>query len=302
MAGLVHQAITGRWDAARFNVELNKLPEWQQLGRSGQLVDSLFFATPGHEAWIQQYNDKVDSMRKSAIAQGYDPNSFGQKLAVNASQSDIAAAFNGNGAINLYMRANQGNEMPQSMFDQFVAQHASLTKLGQQGTPEGAAAAAALDLKRYAQSMGINPNVLPTQWTGAAGAGKATGDWFSSATDAVAQGLTTLDSLQSGFRSRAAQMYKPFATEINNGASVVDLASNHLGMASNLLEKSVDNFTLGDHTGVNGVITNAVVNGTPLDQFATQIKQTPDWLLTGNARNSLMDTAVPFLQGMGMMF
>ena len=38
-----------------------------------------------------------------------------------------------------------------------------------------------------------------------------------------------------------------------------------------------------------------------LDQFATQVKQRPEWLQTGNARNSMMDTANQLLRSFGMV-
>jgi len=303
MENYLNQAIKGGWTADKFTQAIHADPNWQKVGQSTRDYDTAFYGNA--QAWAQQYNDKLKLLQESALRQGYDPSIFGQSLGDNPTPDQIKAAAAGNSGTNTFLQAYFSNTPDQTTLDRFVASHASISTQADKFTPEGKLATTAAGLKQYAQQYGINPNTLPSQWTGAAGQGKATGDWFTSTADAISQGYTTLDSEQAAMRTKAAQLYKPFAAQIANGESVQSLAGSYLGTASNLLEKPADNFTLGDFTGTNGLITKALqgdgTNPLPLDQFMSQIKATPEWLTTGNARNSLMDTASSILQGFGLV-
>jgi len=303
MENYLNQAIKGGWTADKFTQAVYADPNWQKVGQSTRDYDTAFYGNT--QAWAQQYNDKLKLLQESALRQGYDPSIFGQSLGDNPTPDQIKAAAAGNSGTNTFLQAYFSNMPDQTTLDRFVASHASISTQADKFTPEGELATTSAGLKQYAQQYGINPNTLPSQWTGAAGQGKATGDWFTSTADAISQGYTTLDSEQAAMRTKAAQLYKPFAAQIANGESVQSLAGSYLGTASNLLEKPADNFTLGDFTGTNGLITKALqgdgTNPLPLDQFMSQIKATPEWLTTGNARNSLMDTASSILQGFGLV-
>ena len=302
---ILNQAIAGNWTADKFTKAVSNAPEWGTFGKSTQDYYTGFYGDPTHQAWAQQYDDKLKILQNQARLAGYDPSVFGNFLGPNPTQDAINKVFNGNDGTTQFLKQYYSNMPDATTLSTWVATHATMAKQADGFTPEGQLATQAANLKSYAQQYGLNPNTLPKQWSGAAGQGASTGDYFSSAADAIAKGYTTADSEQAAMRAQAVGIYKPFATQIGNGMSVAQLAQPYTNAASNLLEKSGDSFTLGDYTGVNGLLTKALTgDGTqsiPLDQFMTQIKKDPAWLLTGNARNSIMDTASQLLGGMGMV-
>ena len=303
MDNYLKQAIQGNWTVDKFTQAIHADANWQNVGQSMRDYDTAFYGNA--QAWAQQYNDKLTILQNSAKAQGYDPSIFGNLLPNNPTQTEIKAAESGSSGTNTFLQTWYGNTPDQTTTDRFVAAHATVAKQADGFTPEGQIASTAAGLKAYAQSMGINPTTLPKQWTGATGQGAATGDYFTSAADAIAKGYTTAEGEQAMMRSNAQQIYKPFAQQIGNGVSVAQLAQPYVGAAANLLEKDPTSFTIGDYTGNNGLLTKALQgdgqNPIPLDQFMTQIKGTSDWLGTANARNSLMDTATSLLHSFGMV-
>ena len=303
MDNYLKQAIQGNWTVDKFTQAIHADANWQNVGQSMRDYDTAFYGNA--QAWAQQYNSKLTILQNSAKAQGYDPSIFGNLLPNNPTQAEIKAAESGSSGTNTFLQTWYGNTPDQTTTDRFVAAHATVAKQADGFTPEGQIASTAAGLKAYAQSMGINPTTLPKQWTGATGQGAATGDYFTSAADAIAKGYTTAEGEQAMMRSNAQQIYKPFAQQIGNGVSVAQLAQPYVGAAANLLEKDPTSFTIGDYTGNNGLLTKALQgdgqNSIPLDQFMTQIKGTSDWLGTANARNSLMDTATSLLHSFGMV-
>lgn len=295
---LIDQAIAGNWSADNFKQAYMNSQWYQKNGGTYATEEQDRLAAPG--TYATNYNNLLKEMTLQAQSQGISIDNLGGPIT-----SDQAKSLdpNANPVVHL-LQSYYNQTVPADILSTFIAKAGTVAKQTT-GTLEGSLATTAQQLKTYAQSMGINPNTLPAQWTGATGQGAASGDWFSSAADAAQKGFTTTDSLQAGLRTQAAGIYKPFAQQINNGASVQDLASSYLGAASNLLEKPVSSFTLGDYTGTNGLVTKALqgdgTQSVPLDQFMTQVKQTPDWLNTSNARNSIMDTASQLLGGMGLV-
>lgn len=308
MTTILNQAIDQGWTGDKFTQTIQADPNWKNFDQHLRDYESAFYGNG--QAWAEEYNKQLILLQNSAKAQGYDPSIFG--AAIDTSNADnIKAAKEGNGAVNQYLKAFYGTGVPdQATFDRFVANHATMAKQADKTSPEGILATNAKSIRSYFQSMGINTLSLPSTWTGTDEAGtvhtiNSSGDYATNLADAVQKGLVSMDTVQQTARTQAAQIFKPFANQINNGMLVSQLAQPYTSVAANLLEKSADSFTLGDYTGFNGKLTKALqgdgTNATPLDQFMTTVKSDPEWLNTKNARDNMMDTATSLLRSFGMV-
>jgi hypothetical protein len=305
LAKILDQAITGNWDAKKFSNAVNLAPEFAAWGKSIQDGNLSFYGDPTHQAWAQQYNDKLQLLQQSALQQGIDPSVFGDKIDTSNPNAIQKAFADKNNGVNAYLSQYFNNAPSQAILDQFVANHAGLQKQDG-GALSGTIATNAQALKSYAASMGVASQYLTPSWTDANGNKVASGtDYFSNAAQAIAQGHTTMDSEQALYRQQAQNIYKPFAQQIANGYSVAQLASPYTSAVQNLLELGSQPIDLGSTTGYGSMVTKALIgdgtNSMNLDQFTTQVKQRPEWLQTTNARNSLMDTASTLLRNFGLV-
>ena len=311
MNDILSQAIAGNWSAQKFTDSVqayNNGKNWQSIGQS--IRDSELAYYGNKQAWAQQYNDKLQILQNSALAQGLDPSVFGAALDLSNPNAIDAAFKDANNPINQYFTQYYNNTPDQTVIDRYVANHSSIKAIANNGvtTVGGTLAANAAALRSYASQYGVSPMYLGANatWTNAAGSVNNPGsDYFTNAADAIAKGYTTVESEQALYRAQAANMYKPFADQINNGYSVSQLASPYTSAVSNLLEVSPDSVKLGDTTGLGSLVTKALqgdgTNPTTLDQFTSQVKARPEWLNTTNARNSLMDTATSLLRNFGLV-
>ena len=305
IASILDKAITGIWDAKKFSNAINLAPEFGAWGKSIQDGNLSFYGDPTHQAWAQQYNDKLQLLQQSALQQGIDPSVFGDKIDTSNPNAIQTAFADKNNGVNAYLSQYFNNAPSQAILDQFVANHAGLQKQAG-GALSGTIATNAQALKSYAASMGIASQYLTPTWTDANGNKVASGtDYFTNAAQAIAQGHTTLDSEQALYRQQAQNIYKPFAQQIANGYSVSQLAAPYTSAIQNLLELNGQPIDLGSTTGYGAMVTKALqgdgTNPVNLDQFTTAIKQKPEWLQTTNARNSLMDTASTLLRNFGLV-
>ena len=307
MTTILNQAIAQGWTGDKFTQTIQADPNWKNFDQHLRDYETAFYGN--NQAWAEEYNKQLVLLQNSAKAQGYDPSIFGAAIDTS-NAANIQAAKDGTGVVNQYLKAFYGTGVPdQATFDRFVANHATMAKQ-LDGTPEGALATSAASIRKYFQSMGINTMTLPSTWTGADETGashtiSSSGDYATNLADAVQKGFVNMDTVQQTARDQAAGIYKPFAEQIKNGVSVATLAQPYTSAAAQLLEKDPSSFTIGDYTGINGKLTKALTgdgtNTIPLDQWMTTLKQTPDWLQTTNARNSMMDTANSLLRSFGMV-
>jgi len=305
MNDILQQAINGNWTSTKFIDAIQSFnggKNWQSIGQSVRDSQEAYFGNK--QAWAQQYNDKLDILKKSAIAQGLDPSAFGNALNLNDVNS-IDAAFKDSGsAMNTFFNQYYNNIPDQATLDKYVANHSTIAKQANNAL-SGTLATTAASLKNYASQYGVASQYLGPNWSNANGTVSDSTDYFTNAASAIAKGLTSADSEQALYRQQAMNIYKPFAQQIANGYSVAQLAQPYTSTVQNLLEIPGQPIDLGSSTGYGAMVTKALqgdgTNPMSLDQFTTQVKQRPEWLQTGNARNSLMDTANQLLHSFGLV-
>ena len=304
IAAILDQAIAGKWDAKKFADTVSVNPEFAKWGKAVQDENNAYYGDPTHQSWAQQYNDKLEILQQSALRQGLDPSVFGSKIDLTNPTAIKAAFDDKNNGVNAYLTQYYANTPTQEIIDQYVSNHAGLAK-NAGGALGGTLAATAQDLKSYAASMGVASQYLTPSWAGAAGQVNTGSDYWTNAALAIQQGKTTSEAEKNLYRQQAQNIYKPFAQQIADGYSVSQLASPYTSAVQNLMELGNQPIDLGSTTGYSAMITKALqgdgTNPMNLDQFTTQLKQRPEWLQTGNARNSLMDTATQLLRNFGMV-
>ena len=272
---------------------------WDQI--DAHIRDSSMAYYDNPQQWARTYNTKLQEIKTSAIAQGLDPSVFGNPIDTNDSKSiDAAYKASSTSVMGIYTTHYYGDTLDPTVLSQWVSKHSTFAKTDG-GVYAGVLGQNADTLKQYASDMGVAATYLPQKTNG----GPDTGDYFANAAKAIQDGTTNLEEQQNYIKQQAMSMYQPFAQRINEGLSVRALASPYLNAASNLMEVSSDGIDLGSNTGLGATITKAMRGDgtTPvsLDAFQTQVKKDPAWLLTGNARNSIMDTASQLLGGMGLV-
>ena len=307
---LLQQAVQGKYTADKFTqaVETYQGGEpWQSIGQAVKDGEEAFYGN--QSAWVQQYNDKLAILQRSAVAQGLDPSYFGSPLSATDPDAATKAYKDSSNPMNAFLNQYYNNVPDQGIIDNFVAQHATLMK-NNNGGPQGAIATTANSLRNYASQYGVSNTFVNPTWTGTNSSGQSAsfnqgGDYWTNAAQAISAGYTNVDSIQANLRNTAAQIYKPFATQIQNGYSLTDLAQPYMSAASNLLEVAPDSINLSATNGIGYKLSQALqgdgTNPLSLDAFTKQVKQDPAWLQTTNARNSMMDTANTLLRNFGLV-
>ena len=307
---LLQQAVQGKYTADKFTQAVETYQggkPWQSIGQAVKDGEEAFYGN--QSAWVQQYNDKLAILQRSAVAQGLDPSYFGSPLSATDPDAATKAYKDSSNPMNAFLNQYYNNVPDQGIIDNFVAQHATLMK-NNNGGPQGAIATTANSLRNYASQYGVSNTFVNPTWTGTNSSGQSAsfnqgGDYWTNAAQAISAGYTNVDSIQANLRNTAAQIYKPFATQIQNGYSLADLAQPYMSAASNLLEVAPDSINLSATNGIGYKLSQALqgdgTNPLSLDAFTKQVKQDPAWLQTTNARNSMMDTANTLLRNFGLV-
>lgn len=295
---LLDQAIAGNWSADRFKQAYMQSTWYQTNGATYAQEEQDRLSSPG--TYAANYNNLLKEMVLQAQAQGIDISNLGGPIT-----SDQAKTMDPNtNPVAKLLQSYYGAPVPSDILSTFIAKSGQVAKSAQ-GSLQGSLATTATSLKNYASQMGVASQYLNPTWSNAAGQSTTGQDYFTSAAQAIQQGLTTSDSVQANMRSVAANIYKPFAQQINDGYSVSDLAQPYTSTVANLLEVSPTSVDLGATTGYGSMVTKALqgdgTNPMSLDQFTSQVKSRPEWLNTTNARNSLMDTATSLLRNFGLV-
>lgn len=148
-------------------------------------------------------------------------------------------------------------------------------------------------LKSHAADMGIN--MAPSS------DGQ---DWYSTAANKVAAGDMTVNDLKGQINTMAKSKYQTFASQIDNGFTVKQLASPYINSMANILEIGANNITLDDPT-IKSALTGVGKDSQPqlksLWQFETDLRKDPRWAQTKNARDTVDATANSILKSFGLV-
>lgn len=145
-------------------------------------------------------------------------------------------------------------------------------------------------LKSYANSFGVNQYLNDKYWA------QKSQDLFL--------GNTTTEDIQDEVRNIAASAFPGYAEQIRAGISVDSLASAYKGAIGSVLEVDPDSITFQDprlRAALQYVDKDGKPAVKPLWQFERELRMTPEWELTNNARTTVDNLTYKTLSDMGLI-
>jgi hypothetical protein len=118
----------------------------------------------------------------------------------------------------------------------------------------------------------------------------------------IAAGNTTAETLERQVRQMAKSLAPGYAKELDSGMDLQDIVSPYIESKAKLLEMNpadIDLFDKDIRSAVSGVTKDGKPASESLWQFEQKIRQSPAWLKTQNAQDSVMSTAKKVLTDFG---
>jgi len=116
-------------------------------------------------------------------------------------------------------------------------------------------------------------------------------------------GLTTIADVQEKIRMDAASTYPVYKDQIDKGVSLDALASAYKSSMANILEKDPDSITYNDpilRRALQYIGTDGKPSVKPLWQFEKELRSTPEWEYTNNARDTMDSLSLKVLRDWGL--
>ena len=145
-------------------------------------------------------------------------------------------------------------------------------------------------LKSYANSFGVIKYLDEKYWA------QKSQDLFL--------GNTTTEDIEEEVRNLAASAFPGYTDQIKAGISVDSLASAYKGSMASVLERDSDSITYDDprlRAALQYVGPDGKPAVKPLWQFEKELRMTPEWEKTNNARTSVDNLAYKVLNDMGLI-
>lgn len=145
-------------------------------------------------------------------------------------------------------------------------------------------------LKSYANSFGVGKYLDDKYWA------QKSQDLFL--------GRTTTEDIEDEVRNLAASAFPGYADQIKAGISVDSLASAYKGAIASVLERDADSVTFDDprlRAALQYVDKDGKPAVKPLWQFERELRMTPEWELTNNARTTVDNLTYKALSDMGIL-
>jgi hypothetical protein len=145
-------------------------------------------------------------------------------------------------------------------------------------------------LKSYANSFGVGKYLGDSYWN------QKSQDLFL--------GRTTTEDIEKEVRDIAASAFPGYADQINAGVSVDSLASAYKGAIASTLEVDPDSITYEDprlRAALQFVGPDGKPAVKPIWQFERELRMTPEWEFTNNARKTVDDLAYKVASDWGII-
>lgn len=300
---LFNDARAGNWQNPKFQAMLQQT-DWARKF-SAQAQQQELARTQSPSTYGQSWNNMRNLIATTAVSLGLNirPQDVGNELKPSGTggvwkATDVPRQ---DGTITQWAleHANDQN------FQQELQQH--LTTVGNinLNMPGGTAGSDIQALKQYAGQMGLLGYTLPSA-TDPNNPNVKGMDYFSSAAQSILLGKSDLETWKADLLNQAKGRYKAFASSLDAGQTVQNLAAPYINTLANLLEISPDKVDLSSPTGYGKMVNDALMgtdatNQTPttLTDFEKQVKARPEWGFTNNARDTLMPGVDTLLKTLG---
>lgn len=120
----------------------------------------------------------------------------------------------------------------------------------------------------------------------------------------IVGGQSSVQSVLAQLRTQAAGMYPAYASQINSGMNVSDIASPYIGRAQQLLEQGPGAMNIQSPLIKNALqyTMDGQPTAMPMYDFENAVRKDPRWLQTDNAQDSFMSNAHRVLQDFGFAY
>ena len=267
---------------------LNSIPEVAKVFKTAVAetwTADKFKAALRNTEWFKNNSDKQRQAQQLAAT---DPATFNAQ--VNAAQMMVRQKANQMGAILTddlvaaigedYVRSGMSDEE----LGHSLAQYITFTK---EGTLGGQAGAAEVRLKQLANQNGVQMSP----------------DAIKNYAQQIALGASTMEQAEQFVRNMAKSMFPAYGDQIDAGINMKDIAQPYMQMAASTLERAPVDMGLTNplvKQGLNGMDMDGKPNGMSMTDYQVYLRQHPDWLKTGNAREGMFRTASGVLKSMGL--
>ena len=257
------------------------------------------------EAWQAYLAGRYDDMQAAILASNFYQNNNSvarSRLQAKASQPGAYAdGFNKYGlatrkslvASGLKMDAKLFEGLASKAYDSGMDENQLKELIVNSGLVTGYGGAVLGDtsaLKSYANSFGVNKYLDDKYWA------QKSQDLFL--------GKTTTEDIEDEVRNLAASAFPGYSDQIKAGISVDSLASAYKGAIASVLEKDADSVTFEDprlRAALQYVGPDGKPAVKPLWQFERELRMTPEWELTDNARTTVDNLTYKALSDMGLV-
>jgi hypothetical protein len=256
---LLNQAVKGNYTAAKFTAALKNTTWYKHNSSTSQQYEFLKTTSPAN--FRQQQQQMFAQVQDKAGSLG-------------ASLSGSTMARVADNA----MRYGWNDSQLQNTLSQYV-------KVSH-GIYRGTAGNDIATVQATAYKNGINLSKATVQ------------NWAQS----IAAGNNTAEAFQRQVRQMAKSLAPGYAKELDSGMDLQDIVSPYIEAKAKLLETNpadIDMFDPQIRKAVSGVTKDGKPASQSLWQFEQQIRQSPAWLKTQNAQDSIMSVAHGVLQDFG---
>jgi hypothetical protein len=264
LSQIMQQAVQGQWSTDAFIAAVQNSSWWQTTSASARQAISTMNSDPA--TWAQTVTNLQSTL--TDLAASYGANITQTQLNSIASQ----ALMSGNDTNESYLRGQ---------LEQYITPVSGIHYGGEAGADE-------TQLRQAMLSAGVQLS-QPT---------------LASDLQQIVGGKMTVQDVLSALQTQSAAKYPAYATQINQGMNLSDIADPYISRAQQLLESGPG------QTNVNSpIIQNALQytldgkpTSMPMSDFETAVRKTPQWQSTDNAQNAFMATAHQVLNNFGLTY
>lgn len=260
--------------------ELVAVYEMFKSGNTAGATEALY-----KTAYYKNSSSTVKSREKQKLEQPLVYADSLEKYKIAARQRLVTTGIKiDNAAFELLAADAYAKGMDDNQFDQAIMVSGKITGFG--GNILGDTTA----LKAYANSFGVNKYLDANYWN------QKQKDLF--------MGSVTADDIQKEIRDKAASAFPGYTDQINNGVTIDSIASAYKGAMANILERDADSITYDDprlRAALQYVTPDGKPSTKPLWQFEKELRSSPEWQYTNNARNTIDSLSLKVMQDWGVM-
>jgi hypothetical protein len=267
LKNIFNQAVTQQWSTDKFKASLMTTNWWKSHSDTERTYLTLLATDP--------------AAAKQKLAQA---NLHAWDLGHQIGLQPGSAAMNAATAAVGYNIAAKGWTDEQAKY--YLGQYVSLSN----GKMYGDSETQYSNGLQYAYSMGV----------------KMSDSFYQGQVQNIEKGTATFADMQAAIRQQAKAQYSQFATQIDGGQTVQDLASPYIQQMGTILETNPNALSAFDPTIAKALQykdpTTGALTSQPLWAFENTLRQDPRWLQTNNARDSMYQVAHQVLQNFGKAF